>query len=110
DWFSKHNREGPDSESTYRVLGVALFCTIWTFLLAGAAAWAMGWVWGIVTFLLLPAAGAGAAMVAEQRRLRWMAVRRFFVRHLHRQRLGRMRARQVAIAKHLNDLLEIGTQ
>lgn len=110
DWFSKHNREGPDSESTYRVLGVALFCTVWTLLLAGAAAWALGWGWGVAVFLLLPVAGAGAAMVAEQRRLRWMAVRRFFVRHLHRQRLGRMRARQVAIARHLNDLLDIGTQ
>ncbi len=109
-WLSKHNGEGPDSESTYRVLGVALFGTIWTLLLAFTAAWALGWAWGISALLLFPAAGAGAAVVAEQRRLRWLAVRRFFVRHLHRQRLCRMRARQVAIAARLNDLLEIGTQ
>ncbi len=109
-WVSKHTGEGPDSQTTYHVLGVALFCTIWTLVLAGAAAWVLGWAWGLGVFLFLPVAGAGAGVVAERRRLRWMAVRRFFVRHLHRRRLGRMRARQIAIAAHLNELLEIGTQ
>jgi len=70
----------------------------------------VSWVMGFVVFLLLPLIGAGAAVVAERRRLRWLAVRRFFVRHLHRRRLGRMRARQFAIAAHLNELLEIGMQ
>lgn len=109
-WLATHNSEGPDSESTYRVLGVPLFGTIWTLLVSIAAGWSFGWPWGVATLLLLPAFGIGAAMVAEQRRLRWMAVRRFFVRHLQRRRLGRMRERQRAIAAHLHELLELGTQ
>ncbi len=109
-WFAKHNREGPDSESTYRVLAVALLGVIWTLVLAGVAAWALGWAWGLVAFVVLPAAAAGAAVVAEFRRLGWLAVRRFFVRHLHRRRLGRMRQRQITIAAHLNELLELGLQ
>jgi hypothetical protein len=110
EWMVARTKEGPDSESTVRVLSVGFFCISWTLLLAGIAAWSVGWLWGVLTLLLLPAAGAGAAVVAERRRLRWMAVRRFFVRHLHRRRLGRMRARQVAIAAHLDELLDLGLQ
>jgi len=109
-WLSKHTGEGPDSVTTYHVLGLFLFCTVWTLLLAAAGAWTLGWAFGLAVVLLLPVIGAGAAVVAERRRLRWLAVRRFFVRHLHRRRLGRMRARQIAIAAHLNELLEIGLQ
>ncbi len=109
-WLAKHNGDGPDSETTYHVLGLFLFCTLWTLLLAGIAGWMLGWAAGLVVTLFLPLIGAGAAVVAERRRLRWLAVRRFFVRHLHRRRLGRMRARQIAIAAHLNELLDIGLQ
>jgi hypothetical protein len=49
-------------------------------------------------------------MVAEQRRMGWLAIRRFFMRRLQRRRLGRMRERQRAIAARLNELLEIGAQ
>lgn len=108
--LAKYNGEGPDSETTYHVLGLFLFCSMWTLILAGVAGWAMGWLVGILVFLLMPVIGAAAAVVAEQRRLGWLAVRRFFVRHLHRHRLGRMRARQVTIAAHLDELLEIGLQ
>ena len=109
-WLGTHNSEGPDSESTYRVLGVPLFGTVWTLLVSAAAALSGGWRWGLGTLLLLPVVGIGAAIVAEQRRLRWLAVRRFFVRHLHRKRLGTMRERQQLIAAHLHELLELGTQ
>ncbi len=109
-WFARHNKEGPDSESTYRVLAVFLLGTIWTVLLASAAAWMLGWLSGLVALLLLPAVATGAAVVAESRRLSWLAVRRFFVRHLHRRRLGRMRQRQIMIAAHLNELLDLGMQ
>ena len=109
-WLGTHNSEGPDSESTYRVLGVTLFGALWTLLLSAVAAWGGGWRWGLGTLLLLPVVGIGAAIVAEQRRLRWLAVRRFVVRHLHRKRLGEMRERQQLIAAHLNELLELGTQ
>ena len=109
-WVGKHNDEGPDSESTFRVLGVALFGTVWTLLVSAVAGWAFGWPWAFATLLLMPAVGIGAAMIGEQRRLGWMTVQRFFVRHLQRQRLGKMRERQRAIAEHLNELLELGTQ
>jgi len=108
-WMATHNSEGPDSESTYRVLGVPILGAIWTLLLSVAAGWTFGWPWGLGTLLLLPAVGIGAAMVAEQRRLGWLAIRRFFLRHLLRRRLGGMRERQRAIAAHLNDLLAQGT-
>ncbi len=109
-WAGRHNGEGPDSESTYRTLGIALFGTIWTLLASAIAGFLGGWIAALAALLLLPMAAIGAAMVAERRRLRWLAVRRFFVRHLHRRRLSRMRARQVAIAKHLDELLELGLQ
>ncbi|MDQ8153072.1 MAG: 1-acyl-sn-glycerol-3-phosphate acyltransferase [Gemmatimonadota bacterium] len=109
-WMAKYNSEGPDSVSTYHVLGVGFLGIIWTVLLSVAATWALNWRWGVATFVLLPLVAAGAAIVAERRRLSWLAVQRFFVRHLHRRRLGRMRARQIAIARHLDELLEIGTQ
>ena len=109
-WVGRHNGEGPDSESTYRTLGIALFGTIWTLLASAIAGFLGGWIAALAALLLLPMAAIGAAMVAERRRLRWLAVRRFFVRHLHRRRLSRMRARQVAIAKHLDELLELGLQ
>jgi hypothetical protein len=109
-WLATHNREGPDSESTHRVLGMLIFGTIWTVLVGIAAGWTLGWPWGLVTLLLLPAVGIGAAMVAEQRRMGWLAIRRFFMRRLQRRRLGRMRERQRAIAARLNELLEIGAQ
>jgi 1-acyl-sn-glycerol-3-phosphate acyltransferase len=109
-WLETHNPEGPDTTSTYRVLGMAVFGVAWTLLVSAVAGWAFGWPWGVGAMLLMPAVGIGAAMVAEQRRLRWLAVRRFFVRHRHRQRLARMRERQQAIAAHLNELLELGTQ
>lgn len=109
-WISTHNPDGPDSQSTYTVLGIGLMGPLWTILVAVAAGWAAGWTWGVGTLLALPAAGISAAVVAERRRLSWLSLRRFFVRHLHRQRLARMRARQVAIAAHLHELLEIGTQ
>jgi 1-acyl-sn-glycerol-3-phosphate acyltransferase len=109
-WVARHNGEGPDSESTFRVLGLALFGTIWTVLTSAVAAYLGGWMWGVAAFLLMPAIGVGAALVSEQRRLGWISVQRFFVRHLHRRRLGKMRQRQRMIAAHLNELLEIGTQ
>jgi hypothetical protein len=89
---------------------VGFLGTVWTVLLAASATWALNWRWGVATFVLLPLIAAGAAIVAERRRLSWLAVQRFFVRHLHRRRLGRMRARQIAIARHLDELLEIGLQ
>jgi len=109
-WVGRHNGEGPDSESTFRVLGLGLFGTIWTLMTSALATNLGGWTWGVAAFLLMPAVGAGAAIVSEQRRLGWISVQRFFVRHLHRRRLGTMRERQRAIAAHLNELLEIGTQ
>ncbi|MEK6613115.1 MAG: lysophospholipid acyltransferase family protein [Gemmatimonadota bacterium] len=109
-WLVTHNPEGPDTASTYRVLGMAVFGLAWTLIASAVAGWIGGWLWGAGTMLLMPAAGIGAAMVAEQRRLRWLSVRRFFVRHLHRERLGRMRERQRSVAAHLNELLELGTQ
>ncbi len=109
-WMGTHNDEGPDSESTFRVLGVALFGVIWTVGASALAALAGGWRWGVATLLVLPAAGIGAAMVSEQRRLGWISVQRFFVRHLQRRRLVRMRERQRTIAARLHELLELGTQ
>ncbi len=109
-WLGTHNTEGPDSESTFRVLGSGILGAAWTVLVGIVAAVAGGWRVGLATLLVLPIVGITTALVAEQRRLRWMAVRRFFVRHLHRRRLGRMRERQRAIAAHLHELLEIGTQ
>ena len=109
-WVGQRNPEGPESESTYRVLGTVLFGLIWTIVLAGAVGWLGGMTWGVVTLGLLPLAIIGAAAVAERRRLNWLAVKRFFVRHLHRRRLARMRARQQSIAAHLNELLELGMQ
>jgi len=107
-WLSHHNPDGPDSESTYLVLGVAILGALWTVLVSGAVGWVFGRGWGLSALVLLPSAAVVAAMVAERRRLGWLAVRRFFVRHLHRRRLGRMRTRQAAIAKQLNGLLELG--
>jgi 1-acyl-sn-glycerol-3-phosphate acyltransferase len=109
-WMAEASKEGPDSVSTVRVLSVGFLCILWTVLVAGVAGWLFGWAWGVGAFILLPSAGIGAAVVAEQRRLRWLAVRRFFVRHLHRRRLARMRERQAMIAAHLNELLELGMQ
>jgi 1-acyl-sn-glycerol-3-phosphate acyltransferase len=109
-WFAKHNKEGPDSQSTYHVLALALLSTIWTLLLCGVAAWTLGWLGALAALVLLPTTMTGAAVVAERRRLRWLAVRRFFVRHLHRRRLRRMRERQAMIAAHLNELLDLGLQ
>jgi 1-acyl-sn-glycerol-3-phosphate acyltransferase len=109
-WMVAHTKEGPDSISTVRVLSVSFLCIGWTFLVAGIAGWSLGWRAGLGALLLLPGAGIGAAVVAERRRLSWLAVRRFFVRHLHRRRLGRMRERQAMIAAHLNELLDLGMQ
>jgi glycerol-3-phosphate O-acyltransferase/dihydroxyacetone phosphate acyltransferase len=109
-WVGRHSGEGPDSESTYRVLGMAVFGTSWTIIVSAVAGWVGGWALGIVTLVLLPLTVIGAAIVSERRRLSWLAVRRFFVRHLHRRRLGRMRARQAVIAKRLDELLELGMQ
>jgi 1-acyl-sn-glycerol-3-phosphate acyltransferase len=109
-WLGQHNTDGPDSQSTYEVLGMGLFGVVWTVLVSVAAGWIFGWAMGVTTLVLLPSAGVVAAIVSERRRLSWQAVRRFAVRHLHRRRLGRMRARQVAIARHLHELLEMGLQ
>jgi hypothetical protein len=109
-WMAAASKEGPDSVSTVRVLSVSFLCILWTVLVAGVAGWLFGWAWGVGAFVLLPSAGIGAAIVAERRRLRWLAVRRFFVRHLHRRRLARMRERQAMIAAHLNELLDLGMQ
>ncbi|MBI2408677.1 MAG: 1-acyl-sn-glycerol-3-phosphate acyltransferase [Gemmatimonadetes bacterium] len=109
-WFSRHTKDGPDAETTYFILAVTLFGGLWTLLLSGITAWAAGWAWGAAALVLLPLTGAGAAVVAERRRLGWQAIRRFFVRHLHRRRLQRMRDRQVRLAAHLNDLLDLGLQ
>jgi len=109
-WVGRHNGDGPDSESTYRVLGMALFGPLWTVCLSAVAGWLGGWALGLGMLVLLPLAAIGAAVVTERRRLRWLAMRRFFVRHLHRRRLARMRARQAAIAGHLDELLDLGRQ
>jgi 1-acyl-sn-glycerol-3-phosphate acyltransferase len=109
-WLVARSKEGPDSFSTVSVLSISFLCIPWTVLLAGVAAWSFGWWWGLGTLVLLPAAGTGAAIVAERRRLSWLAVRRFFIRHLHRRRLARMRERQAMIAAHLNELLDLGMQ
>ena len=109
-WLSKHNPDGPDSETTYTVLGIFLFCSIWTVVLGVAAGWWLGWAAGLLTLAVAPLTAIAAAVVAERRRLSWLAVRRFFVRHLHRRRLSRMRARQIVIARHLDQLLELGMQ
>lgn len=109
-WAGAHNSDGPDSETTYQVLGMGLLGTVWTLMLSALAAWLGGWKIGFVTVLLLPSAGIAAALVSERRRLGWLAVRRFTVRHLHRRRLARMRTRQAAIARHLHELLEVGMQ
>ncbi|MBW7932815.1 MAG: 1-acyl-sn-glycerol-3-phosphate acyltransferase [Gemmatimonadaceae bacterium] len=109
-WLAARTQEGPDSLTTYRVLAFAFVSTAWTALLAGAVWWTLGWGAGLAALLLLPVAGIGAALVSEFRRVGWLAVRRFFVRHLHRRRLGRMRERQKAIAAHLNELLDLGLQ
>lgn len=109
-WYSTHNPDGPDSSSTYLVLGVAAMGTLWTLLACSVAGWLGGWQMALVTLIVLPIVAIAAAVVAERRRLGWQAVRRFFVRHLHRQRLARMRERQRMIAAHLNELLDIGTQ
>jgi 1-acyl-sn-glycerol-3-phosphate acyltransferase len=109
-WMAEHNPEGPDSLSTFQVLGVGIFGTLWTLIVGIAALFFGGWRWGVGVVIAMPLIGTAAAMVSEQRRLGWLAIKRYFVRHLHRARLKKMRERQRAIAAHLNELLDLGTQ
>lgn len=109
-WFATHHGEGNDSLTTYHALSFTLLSVVWTLILAGVAWWTLGGVAALIALFLLPMAGIGAAVVSEFRRLSWLTVRRFFVRHLHRRRLKRMRERQALIAAHLNELLELGMQ
>ncbi len=109
-WARKMSRaEGEDAVPTFRVLiGFVVFFA-WFLLLAVASSFVLG-AWGAVfVFLGLPPLAIGALALGERHQLSWMAVRRFFLLRMQRERIARLRARQRAIAERLRELLARAT-
>jgi 1-acyl-sn-glycerol-3-phosphate acyltransferase len=98
--------EGEDTVPTYRVLyGVVIF-TAWFLVLAIAASFTLGALGGLLVFMSLPLIGFGALFVGESRQLSWVALRRFFVLRLQRERIAKLRVRQRRLAARLRELFE----
>jgi 1-acyl-sn-glycerol-3-phosphate acyltransferase len=95
----------PGTEATYKALyGIVVF-SLWTILLAVAAAAVGGWLAGLGALVALPLLGAAALAVIE----RWHAagedVRRFFTLRRRRARVAELRSHQRALAARLDTIL-----
>lgn len=102
--------EGEDTVPTFRVLyGVVIF-TSWFLALAVAASFTLGALGGLVVFMSLPLIGFGALFVGESRRFSWVALRRFFVQRLQRERIAKLRVRQRKLAERLRELFELSAR
>lgn len=109
-WARKMARaEGEDAVPTFRVLiGFVVFLA-WFLLIAAASSFVLG-PWGaMAVFLSLPVIAAGALLVGERHWLSWVAMRRFFLLRMQRERIARLRARQKVLAERLRELLARAT-
>ncbi|MBM4193072.1 MAG: hypothetical protein FJ202_01660 [Gemmatimonadetes bacterium] len=97
--------EGDDSVPTFRVMYGGVFFGLWFIALGAAVGVTFGWLAGIATVLLLPAAAYGAMAIGESQRFAWKSIRRAFVSWKHPERIAALRQRQHALAQRLRDLL-----
>jgi 1-acyl-sn-glycerol-3-phosphate acyltransferase len=99
-------KEGDDALVTHRVLTGAVIFPLWFALLAAIAGWLGGWPWALLALLVQPAWAFAALTVGERRQRAWLTVRRYFLRHLERPRLEKLRERQRQLATELRRLFE----
>jgi 1-acyl-sn-glycerol-3-phosphate acyltransferase len=98
--------EGEDAVPTYRVLYGCVFFLVWFLLLATLSAFALG-VWGgVMVFAALPLVAFGALAAGDSRKFSWLAMRRFFVMRMQRDRVEELRVRQRELAERLRALVE----
>jgi glycerol-3-phosphate O-acyltransferase/dihydroxyacetone phosphate acyltransferase len=98
-------KEGDDALVTHRVLAGAVVFPLWFLLVAGLVTLWAGWSWGVLALAIQPAWAFAALTVGERRQRAWLTVRRYFLRHLERPRLERLRERQRRLAAELKALL-----
>ncbi|MBX9927918.1 MAG: 1-acyl-sn-glycerol-3-phosphate acyltransferase [Gemmatimonadaceae bacterium] len=99
--------EGPDAIPTFRILGGAVIFTVWGLLLTALAGWLGGWGWALAVVVGLPLLGIAGLLVTEWQRLSWRSLRRFFVRHIERERIETLRAAQRDLGARMQALLVV---
>jgi glycerol-3-phosphate O-acyltransferase/dihydroxyacetone phosphate acyltransferase len=99
-------KEGDDALVTHRVLVGGVVFPLWFLVMAIVVGLLAGWPWGVLTLALQPAWAFAALTVGERRQRAWLTVRRYFLRHLERPRLEKLRARQKELAIQLRHLLD----
>lgn len=99
-------REGDDALVTHRVLTGAVIFPAWFLLVALTIGMLVGWAWAVLALAVQPAWAFAALTVGERRQRAWLTMRRYFLRHLERPRLEKLRARQHALSAQLRRLLD----
>lgn len=99
-------KEGEDALVTHRVLAGGVIFPFWFVLIAAVVGAFAGWTWAVLALALQPAWAFAALTVGERRQRAWLTVRRYFLRHLERPRLEKLRVRQKELALSLRHLLD----
>lgn len=105
DAIVRRGRLERDVVSTHKLLGGMALFAAWLVVLVVVATGFWGWVGGVATVLLAPAAGATSLWVWERWESAWRDARRFVMLRRHPRTLSRLRRRQREIAERLDDLL-----
>jgi hypothetical protein len=100
-------RTAPDLEtvSTYRVLGGALFFSVWIAALSALAGWRAGWLAGVLSLVLLPCIAVSGMYALEHWRLTVDTARRWLATRRGDPRIVALRERQIELSQRLDDAL-----
>lgn len=95
-----------DARATYKLLIGLVLGVVWTLLLAGLAAWRLGWLAGLAALVVLPVVARVTVHVYDRWARATGELRRFLLRTRRRAALAEVRERQRRLAARLDALWE----